>query len=87
MKKILIGLTAIMLMSLVSAMPENFGGNGDAWENDYGNHYVNNHNPENRKDWDSHMFAVPGHGGMHANEHSAVVEWGDGTLVDPHDNV
>ncbi len=62
----------------------NFGGNGDAWVNDYGDHYVNQNNPGNRKDWTNHRFAQPGQGGAHASDSAAVIEWGDGTLVDPH---
>lgn len=64
------------------AMPMMFG-NG-VFENDYGNHYVNTNNPAVRFDWDNHRIAVPGQGGAHANENAAIIEWGDGSLVDPH---
>jgi len=80
---------------LASALPAfatgpengNFGGNGEAWDNDYGEHYVNVNNGGNRKDWTNHRFAQPGQGGAHANENAAVMEWGDGSLVDPHDTM
>lgn len=66
-------------------LPVMFGGGGNgAFTNDYGNHYVNEHNPNVRFDWDNHRMAVPGVGGSHANENSAIIEWGDGSLVDPH---
>ncbi len=68
-------------------MPDNFGGQGNAWINDYGNHYANQQNPGVRMDWDNHRFAVPGVGGAHADENAAVIAWGDGTLVDPHDTL
>lgn len=79
----------IMPSLLFATGPEkgNFGGNGEAWVNDYGDHYVNTNNPDNRKDWTNHRFAVPGQGGAHANENAAVIEWGAGTLVDPHDTM
>jgi len=69
------------------AAPENFGGKSDTWYNDYGNHYVNTNNPENRKDWDNHRFAVPGNAWMHANDNAAVMDNGGYTLVDPHDTL
>jgi hypothetical protein len=50
-------------------------------------HYVNNNNPANRKDWANHRFAVPGQGGHYANDHAAIMAWGDGSLVDPHDTM
>jgi len=82
--------SAVIMPSIAFATgPEtgNFGGNGEAWYNDYVGHYVNNNNPGNRKDWANHRFAVPGQGGANANENAAVIEWGDGTLVDPHDTM
>ncbi|MBI2029630.1 hypothetical protein HYT02_04395 [Candidatus Gottesmanbacteria bacterium] len=100
-QKILVGasVTAVMLSSMIVpafAAPANFGGNGKAWTNDYGNHYVNNNNPDVRMDWDCHRKAVPGNGGVNANPNSAVVDWsfvdsdpsdGGETLVVPHDNL
>ena len=85
-------LTAALLTSATPAFatgPENgnFGGNGNTWTNDYGMHYVNNNNPDVRFDWDNHRFAVPGMGGMHADENSAVMAWGEGSLIDPHDTM
>lgn len=76
----------IIFPSFAMAYPENFGGNGEAWNNDFGNHYVNTKNPHVRKDWTSHLFAVPGNSGDHANESSAVVDHPNGvdTLIDPH---
>ena len=73
----------------VFAMPMMFGGKSEngAFENDYGMHYVNVHNPEVRFDWDNHRMAVPGMGGHHADEHAAVMGWGDGSLVDPHNTL
>ena len=83
-----LSLSALLLAATVSvagaAGNDNFGGQSQVWMNDYGHHYVNMNNPGNRKDWDNHRFAVPGQGGIHANENSAVMAWGDGTLVDPH---
>jgi len=94
MKKFITG-TVLGLALLTSASsvfatgPENgnFGGSGNAWTNDYGMHYVNNNNPDVRFDWENHRFAVPGMGGMHADENSAVMGWGEGSLVDPHDTM
>jgi len=63
-------------------MPSNFGGEG-VFINDYGNHYVNEMNVGVRMDWDNQRFAVPGSGGMYASVSSAVIAWGDGSLVDP----
>ncbi|MEF3691814.1 MAG: hypothetical protein V3574_02015 [Candidatus Moraniibacteriota bacterium] len=89
MKKITLLTLIISLLtifpSLAMAYPENFGGNGDAWNNDFGNHYVNTKNPHVRKDWTNHLFAVPGKSGDHANEGSAVVDHPNGidTLIDP----
>jgi len=90
-------LAALGLSSAVAlaAPPENFGGNGSAWTNDFANHYVNNNNPDVRMDWDCHRFAVPGNGGVNANPNSAVVDWsvdgdpsdGGETLVVPEDNL
>ena len=70
--------------------PQNFGGNGQAWINDYGQHYVNANNPNTRMDWDCHQFAVPGVGGAHASANGAVLNHpdpfdGQGTLVVPID--
>ena len=68
------------------AYSENFGGSGEAWYNDFNEHYVNTKNPHVRKDWRYHLFAVPGKGGDHTNENSAVVDHPNGidTLIDPH---
>lgn len=68
------------LVGLVQAAPDNFGGNGNAWTNDYGMHYVNNNNPDLRFDWDNHRMATPGNGGQNADENAAVIPWGDGSL-------
>lgn len=90
MKRLLVVSLVLLLAASVSlaAAPKNFGGNGEAWDNDYGNHYVNNNNPGLRMDWDNQRFAVPGKGGHHANESAAVTGWRDGgTLVDPHDTM
>ena len=91
MKKMIAGAIACLAL-LISAMPvfatgpgENFGGDSEVWFNDFEGHYVNVNNPENRKDWTNHRFAVPGQGGANADENAAVIEWGDGTLVDPLD--
>jgi len=76
-------LMSVFLFAGVSAMPMNFGGDGEAWTNDHGNHYVNENNPDLRFDWTNHRIAVPGQGGMHANENAAIISWGEGSLVDP----
>jgi hypothetical protein len=71
------------------ALPLMFGGNSGngAFYNDYGEHYVNTKNPEVRFDWTNQRMAVPGEGGEHASENSAVIDWGSGSLVDPHDTM
>lgn len=79
----MMGFMTLLLVGLVTAAPSNFGGNGNAWTNDYGMHYVNNNNPDLRFDWTTPAKAIPGVGGHHANEHAAVVAWGDGSLVTP----
>ena len=92
MKKIIVGSLVVMFVSIFSvtaasaALPENFGGNGDAWVNDFGQHYVNSKNPHVRKDWTNHLFAVPGQGGWNSNENSAILAHPNGidNLVDPH---
>jgi hypothetical protein len=96
MKKFMaVGVIAVAL--LASALPAfatppvgNFGGDHGVWVNDNapGHHYVNTNNPDVRMDWDNQRFAVPGPGGAHADENSAVISWtGGGTLVDPHDTL
>jgi len=70
--------------------PENFGGNGNAWVNDFPGHYYNQNNPNVRQDWRCHQRAVPGVGGAHASDNSATLDWpdaidGHGTLVVPGD--
>ncbi len=88
-KKLLIsaGAGAVILLSTVmpsfAAAPANFGGEGGAFTNDYGNHYVNNNNPEVRFDWDNHRIAVPGEAWEYTNSNSAVVDNGGYSLVDP----
>jgi hypothetical protein len=72
------------------ATPENFGGNGSAWVNDFGDHYTNQNNPNVRQDWACDQRAVPGVGGAHASANSATLDWpdgfdGQGTLVVPGD--
>ena len=87
MKRLMV-VSLIMLLAVsvtLAAAPNNFGGNGKAWTNDYGNHYVNDNNPDVRMDWDNHHFAVPGQGGHHANSNAAVKAHGDQTLVEPND--
>jgi hypothetical protein len=94
-KFLMIGAGLICALSSVGVAmadppPDNFGGNGQAWVNDYGQHYVNVNNPNTRMDWDCHQFAVPGVGGAHANGKAAVVNHpdtidGKGTLVVPID--
>ncbi len=74
-----------VLVFILLAVPAMFG--KGAFTNDYGMHYVNNNNPDVRFDWENHRMAVPGQGGEHANENAAVMEWGDGSLVDPHDTL
>lgn len=94
MKKFLV-VAVIAVALLVSVLPafatppvDNFGGDNGIWVNDYGNHFVNTNNPDVRMDWDNQRFAVPGQGGAHASENSAVRAWsGGGTLVDPHDTL
>ena len=69
-------------------LPVMFGGDGNgAFTNDYANHYVNEQNPDVRFDWDNQRMAVPGDGGSYADENAAVIEWGDGSLVDPRDTL
>lgn len=94
MKKLMaVGVIAVAL--LASALPafatppvDNFGGDNGVWVNDFLGHYVNANNPDVRMDWTNQRFAVPGPGGAHANENSAVLPWtGGGTLVDPHDTL
>jgi hypothetical protein len=88
-KKTLIGAGtgAIMFLSsaipALAAMPENFGGSGSAFVNDYANHYVNSNNGDVRFDWDNHRMAVPGVAYEHADDNSAVVDNGGYSLVDP----
>ena len=85
MKRIfgLITICSVLALPVIAASPANFSGSGTAWTNDYGQHYVNNNNPEVRMDWANQHFAVPGEGGQHANENAAVIEWGSGSLVKP----
>ena len=73
------------------AGPENFGGNGNAWTNDYGNHYVNNNNGDLRQDWDTGRRAVPGRAAAAqagnpttTDSENNVISRPDSTLVDPH---
>lgn len=70
-----------------ASFPENFGGNGEAWYNDFNEHYVNTNNSHVRKDWQNHLFAMPARpAGENANENAAVLAHpnGEDTLVDPH---
>lgn len=79
-------LLVIAIPALAQEGPDDFGGDNGVWVNDFGDHYVNTNNPDVRMDWDNHRFAVPGGGGYHASENSAVEGWtGGGTLVDPQD--
>ena len=89
MKRLMV-VSLIMLLAVsvtLAAAPKNFGGNGKAWTNDYGNHYVNNNNPDLRMDWTNHRFAVPGQAYSNANENAAVMDNGGYSLVDPHDTM
>lgn len=46
--------------------------------------YINQNNPDVRFDVENHRMAVPGQGGSNAAEGSAIIEWGEGSLVSPH---
>lgn len=75
---------SLFAVTTVFAAPANFGGgNGNAWFNDDGQHYVNTNNPDLRMDWDNHRFAIPSKAGHHADENAAVQAHGDQTLVVP----
>ena len=85
MKRIfgLITICSVLAFPVLAAIPADFGGNGIAWENDYGQYYVNTNNPDLRIDWNNQYFAVPGEGGQYADENAAVIAWGSGSLVKP----
>jgi len=85
---------SILLVSASASLAdpgENFGGNGGAWNNDFGNHYVNEKNPDLRQDWDTGRRAIPGGAAQvqednpttNDSEHN-VISRPDSTLVDPH---
>ena len=40
-----------------------------------------------RFDTDNFRMAVPGDGGANADDNAALIEWGDGSLVQPFDTV
>jgi len=69
---------------------DNFGGNGNAWTEDYDGHFVNNNNPDNRKDLNTGRKAVPGNAAQaqadnpsdNDSAHNVISRPGD-TLVDP----
>jgi len=86
---VMLAVMLVMPVSVAMAAPTDFGGNGEfsAWSNDYGQHYVNNNNPDLRMDWTNQRFAVPGQGGANANENAAIIPWGDGSLVVPLDTM
>jgi hypothetical protein len=69
-----------------------FGGNGNGvWYQDpiggvTDDHWINGNNPSVRKNWEDHVFVVPGQGGSHANGNSVVAPVSGGTHVwPPHD--
>lgn len=93
MKKIIIAII-VFILALAFTLPiyadpatDNFGGNGQAWDNDYGDHFENMNNGANRKDWTNHRFAQPGKAWAHANDNAAVMDNGGYSLVDPHDTM
>ena len=50
-----------------------------SWENQY--------NEDVRFDTENFRMAVPGDGGANADDNAALIEWGDGSLVQPFDTV
>jgi len=88
MKRIfgLITICSVLALPVIAATPANFGGNGIAWENVMADNAdnVNNNNPDLRiMDWDNQWFAVPGEGGLRANENAAIMDNGGYSLVKP----
>jgi hypothetical protein len=79
-------------VSVAAADPgSKFGGKGQGFTNDYGNHYVSTHNPDLRKDWDTGRKAIPGRAAQaqadnptsNDSTHNVISRPGS-TLVDPH---
>ena len=77
----------LLTASPIMAAPANFGGNGEAWTNDYNTslyeHYVNNNNGELRFAWfeSSVCIAIPGY--TEANVNAVVYPYYTGSFVDP----
>ena len=95
MKKLVFVLASALIAGLAfsDGSPENFGGNGEAFVNDYGEHYINVKGPQEggqaalRFDWANQRWVIPSDAaGLHAGDKNPVVErHGDDTLIDPRD--